>query len=240
MVTHAHQADAQGHTDDHACRSHDHGADGSTQRPPSGRTFKVSGLDCAEEVAVLRREIGPLVGGEDRLAFDVLNGRMTVAEAARHVPDRDITAAVKRTGMRASRWEPGRDEDGADERHRHLQVWLTTASGLSVLAGLVLHAWLTGGIGEALRLFGHGGQTMPLPEIVAYAFAIGFGVRYVLVKAWYAARHLRPDINLLMVIAITGAITFSSAAAARILRPSSSPSERYFILICARSDFMRA
>ena len=78
---------------------------------PSGRIFKVSGLDCAEEVAVLKREIGPLVGGEDRLAFDVLNGRMTVAEEARHVPDRDITAAVKRTGMSASRWEPGRDED---------------------------------------------------------------------------------------------------------------------------------
>ena len=44
------------------------------------------------------------------------------------------------------------------------------------------------------------------PEIVAYAFAIAFGVRYVLVKAWYAARRLRPDINLLMVIAIAGAI----------------------------------
>ena len=75
-----------------------------------------------------------------------------------------------------------------------------------MLTGLVLHAWLAGGIGEALRLLGHSGQTMPLPEIVAYAFAIAFGVRYVLVKAWYAARRLRPDINLLMVIAITGAI----------------------------------
>ena len=99
-----------GHTGDHACCSHDHGADVSTQARVGGRTFKVSGLDCAEEVAVLKREIGPLVGGEDRLAFDVLNGRMTVAEDARHVPDRDITAAVKRTGMSASRWEPGRDD----------------------------------------------------------------------------------------------------------------------------------
>ena len=186
--------------------SHDHGADVSTQARPSGRTFKVSGLDCAEEVAVLKREIGPLVGGEDRLAFDVLNGRMTVAEAARHVPDRDITAAVKRTGMSASRWEPGRDEDGGDERHRRLQVWFTALSGLSVLIGLVLHTWLAGGFAEALRLLGHRGQAMPLPEIVAYAFAIGFGVRYVLVKAWYAARRLRPDINLLMVIAVAGAI----------------------------------
>ena len=44
--------------------------------------FKVRGLDCAEEVAVLRREVGPLVGGADNLAFDVLNGRMTVLNEA--------------------------------------------------------------------------------------------------------------------------------------------------------------
>ncbi len=172
----------------------------------AGRTFKIAGLDCAEEVAILKREIGPLVGGEDHLAFDVLNGRMMIAAAARHVPDRAITAAIKRTGMSASRWEPGRGEDGGDERHRRLQVWFTALSGLSLLIGLVLHTWLAGGFAEALRLLGHRGQAMPLPEIVAYAFAIGFGVRYVLVKAWYAARRLRPDINLLMVIAVAGAI----------------------------------
>jgi Cd2+/Zn2+-exporting ATPase len=206
MVTHAPQADAQSHTGEHACCGHDHGANVSTEARPKERIFKVSGLDCAEEVAVLKRAIGPLVGGEDRLAFDVLNGRMTVAEDARHVPDRDITAAVKRTGMTASLWQPGLDEDGANERHRRLQVWLTTLSGLSVLTGLVLHAWLAGGMWEALRLLGHSGQTTPLPEIIAYGFAIAFGVRYVLVKAWYAARRLQPDINLLMVIAITGAI----------------------------------
>ena len=215
MVIDPDQADAQGSSccagggdspEHHHARRSDHGPGASTQACPKSRIFKVSGLDCAEEVAILKREIGPLVGGEDRLAFDVLNGRMTVAEAARHVPDRDITAAIQRTGMGASRWEPGREEDGTDERHRRLQVWLTTASGLSVLTGLVLHAWLAGGIGEALRLLGHSGQATPLPEIVAYAFAVAFGIRYVLVKAWHAARRLRPDINLLMVIAVAGAI----------------------------------
>src|SRR3546814_18766583 len=48
------------------------------ETPPSGmarHTFKVSGLDCAEEVAILKREIGPLVCGADPLAFDVMNGR---------------------------------------------------------------------------------------------------------------------------------------------------------------------
>ena len=41
-------------------------------------TFKIEGLDCAEEVATLKSAIGPLVGGGDKLAFDVLNGRMTL------------------------------------------------------------------------------------------------------------------------------------------------------------------
>lgn len=27
--------------------------------------FRIEGMDCAEEVTILRREIGPLVGGED-------------------------------------------------------------------------------------------------------------------------------------------------------------------------------
>jgi Zn2+/Cd2+-exporting ATPase len=203
---HQHEA-AHGHAHDHACCSHDHAAEVSPQPRLTGRTFKVAGLDCAEEIAVLRREIGPLVGGEDRLAFDVLNGRMTVADDAGHVPDRNIAAAVKRTGMAATRWQPGQGEDRAEERHRRQQFWLTTLSGLSVLAGLALHVWLAGGLAEAVRLFGgHDGQAMPLGEIVAYALAIAFGVRYVLVKAWYAARCLRPDINLLMVIAIAGAI----------------------------------
>ena len=189
------------------CCGHDHAPRKSPGPRPQGRTFKVAGLDCAEEIAVLKREIGPIVGGEDGLAFDVLNGRMTIADDAQHVPDRDIAAAVERAGMVASRWQPGQGEDRADERHRRLQLWLTTLSGLSVLAGLILHVWLAGGVGEAMRLFGgHDGRAMPLAEIAAYALAIAFGVRYVLVKAWYAARRLRPDINLLMVIAIAGAI----------------------------------
>ena len=164
MVMSTPQADAQGQGGDDACRGHDHGGAFSRQARPSGRIFKVSGLDCAEEVAVLKREIGPLVGGEDHLAFDILNGRMTVAEAARHVPDRDITAAVKRTGMSASRWESGRDEDGANERNRRLQVWLTTASGVSVLIGLVLHAWLAGGIGKRCGCSATAGRSRHSPR----------------------------------------------------------------------------
>ena len=45
--------------------------------------FKVEGLDCKNEVAILKREIGPLVGGEDGLAFDTTKGLMTVASRQR-------------------------------------------------------------------------------------------------------------------------------------------------------------
>ncbi len=170
--------------------------------------FKVQGLDCAEEVATLRREVGPLVGGADRLAFDVLNGRMMVLEDAERVSAEEVHEAVRRTGMTAVEWREDDEEiKRASERHHRMQARLTVLSGLSVLAGLALHVWLAGGFAEALRLFaGHDGQAMPLPEAVAYALAIVFGARYVVVKAWYAARALRPDMNLLMVIAVAGAV----------------------------------
>ncbi len=169
--------------------------------------FKVQGLDCAEEVTVLRRGVGPLVGGEDHLAFDVLNGRMMVLDGADGVSTEEVLEAVRRTGMTAQEWRKD-DKDAnreSDKRHR-IQAWLTALSGLAVFAGLALHVWLAGSLGEALRLFGgRNGQPMPTAELIAYALAIGFGGRYVVVKAWYAARSLRPDMNLLMVIAVTGA-----------------------------------
>ncbi len=65
---------------------------------PGELRFKVHGLDCAEEVAALRREVGPVVGGEDRLSFDLLGGIMTVVAPT---PSTDVIAAVARTGMRA-------------------------------------------------------------------------------------------------------------------------------------------
>ena len=70
------------------------------------RAYKVRGLDCAEEVAVLKQAVGPLVGGEDRLAFDVLNGRMTVAADEREVADETIFKAIATTGMSAVAWTP--------------------------------------------------------------------------------------------------------------------------------------
>src|SRR5262249_5017309 len=64
-------------------------------------TFKIRGLDCAEEVAVLQRAVGPVVGGEAHLAFDILNGTMTVDLAQETISEAAVRQAVARTGMQA-------------------------------------------------------------------------------------------------------------------------------------------
>jgi len=169
--------------------------------------FSVQGLDCAEEVAILRRAVGTMVGREDHLAFDVINGRMMVHQDANDVSRKEIIQAVRTTGMTAVEWQ--KDDESTKqslEKHHRTQVWLTTLSGLFAFSGVALHIWMAGGASAALALFaGHNGQPMPRPEAAAYILSILFGGRYVVVKAWYAARSLRPDMNLLMVIAVFGA-----------------------------------
>lgn len=181
---------------------------GRDERAGAARfTFRVQGLDCAEEVSILKREVGPLVGGESALAFDVLNGRMMVLEAAGEVTADEIRRAVARTGMSAEEVTAGQPESGTDGRRRRLQSWFTALSGVCLVAGIGLHAWFIGGLLDPAALFaGHPAGGTVWPERLAWLLAIAFGVRYVLPKAWFAARRLRPDMNLLMVIAVAGAV----------------------------------
>src|SRR5579885_119993 len=117
--------------------------------------FKIHGMDCAEEVTVLKREVGPLVG-EDRLSFDILNGRMAVTGPA-HVSPEAVLKAVARTGMRAEVWRQG--EQVADQDRfwqRRGRTILTAASGLFGLLGFLTHAWTEGGFLAAFGTEGAG------------------------------------------------------------------------------------
>lgn len=88
-----------------------------SQTPPS-LLFKIRDLDCAEEVAVLKREVGPVVGGADRLTFDILNGRMAVDLGTSAIASEAIVRAVARTGMRAEVW---RDDEQVRDQGRFWQ-----------------------------------------------------------------------------------------------------------------------
>ncbi|WP_199190549.1 MULTISPECIES: cation-translocating P-type ATPase [unclassified Nitratireductor] len=171
----------------------------------AGRSFQVNGLDCAEEVAILNRVVGPVVGGAEHLAFDVINGRMTVLETANPASDDKIIKAVVGTGMGARPWNADRAE--ADRAvHLKRQARFTAASCGFWAAGFLWHIVETG-MGGALGLFAsHGEAPMPLAEADLFGLAIIFGVWLVAPKAWSSARRLSPDMNLLMVVAVAGAV----------------------------------
>lgn len=178
----------------------------TTQQPQL--VFTIRGLDCADEVAVLKREVGPVVGGADRLSFDVLNARMAVGPGPEAVTEEAVVRAVARTGMRAEPWRG--DEVAKDEGRfwdRRGRTVLTAASALFTLLGFLAHAWLSGSVRAALGEEGTGvAQGVPTAAKVLYGVGILAGVWHFLPKAWLALRRLRPDMNLLMTVAIAGAI----------------------------------
>ena len=173
--------------------------------------FRIHGMDCAEEVTVLKREVGPLVGGDEKLGFDVLNAKMTVAAGTAATPEA-IQDAVARTGMRAEPWQDDKSALAVEsfwERNR--RTALTAAGGGFLLAGLALHVGLVG----FTAAFDDTSEVLPpTVAVVCYVLSILSGVWTVLPKAWIAAKRLAPDMNLLMVVAVGGAVAINQWAEA--------------------------
>ena len=171
------------------------------------QSFRILEMDCAEEVAVLKREVAPLVGGEDNLGFDVLRGKMTVASGAQPIAAERIIQAIARTGMRGEVWQEDQAPADAPFWQSHGRLILTVISGVLTLAGFAVHALIAGNL---LSAVGHEGimpgHAVPLPAAILFGLGVMSGIYYVLPKAWLAARRLRPDMNLLMTVAVAGAI----------------------------------
>lgn len=174
---------------------------------PDGVVFKIHGMDCGDEVAALKREVGLLVG-EDRLVFDLVNGRMSVSGNPDAAMLASIEKAVARTGMRAEQWIEGPKTEGAlaEDRRRRTQSLLTAASGILTALGFAIHASSAGSVLAALSETPGVFAPAPIAAILAYALAVVCAIRYVAPKALLSARRLRPDMNLLMVIAVAGAV----------------------------------
>ena len=177
-----------------------------SERTAGGLEFRIHGMDCADEVSILRRELQPLVGAADRLAFDILRGKMTVLAGSPAVAGTQIAAAVQRTGMRAELWTD------ATPNTAEMSFWqrrgraaLTATSGVLSLAGFVVHVSRSGVMG-ALGSEGTGlVNGAPVPAVLLYIGGIAAGGWFVAPRAWNAVRRLRPDMNLLMAVAVLGA-----------------------------------
>jgi Cd2+/Zn2+-exporting ATPase len=165
-------------------------------------SLRIDGMDCAEEVATLRAELAPLKGVEN-LDFDIFNRKMTVTYADGVVTVQELQASVKRTGMTAAPWSDKKDAAApATFWARQGRAVLTGAAGSLLAAAFAVHAAMVG-LRAAVT---EGAGPVPVPAKILYGGAIVAGIWFTLPKAWVALRRFRPDMNLLMVVAVAGAI----------------------------------
>ncbi len=157
-------------------------------------------MDCAEEVAILKRELVPLVGEQDRLGFDLLAGKLTVDLSSLDVQRAEVLTAIERTGLRAEVWRDNQaDQAEQDFWSRYSRAILTAVSGLFGILGLISQVW-------SWSLVDLPGDGVPIFSIASYLAGILAGLYLVLPKAWRSAVSLRPDMNLLMTVAVVGAV----------------------------------
>lgn len=163
-------------------------------------------MDCAEEITTLRRELSPLVGGDERLAFDLLKGKLVVEVSPDGPSAAQILAGIERTGLAGEPWAEGVPvlEQGWA---RHARTWVASASGLFLFLGFLSHVAGAGGLEGVFGVEGPGEiHDVPLAARTLYGLAIAAGFWLVLPRAWASARRLRPDMNVLMTVAVLGAL----------------------------------
>jgi Zn2+/Cd2+-exporting ATPase len=153
-------------------------------------TFKIEGMDCREEVAMLERRFKHLAGLED-FSADVMAQRLHVKYDAAKLSASAIADAVAETGMRA--WleheEPIAVSAGVERRRRAY----VAASGLLLALGLLVD--YTG--------------SRPGAAAVIFIASVGFGLLAIARRTLAALRGRSLDINILMVIAVAGAIVLA-------------------------------
>ena len=163
--------------------------------------FRVEGMDCHEEVAILERRLKPLRGLE-AMSADVVGGTLRVSHDAAQLSAAAIAEAVNGTGMRA--WLDRDTASSITVRSRDGRQPFLVASGVAVAAGMALD-WFEAPAAATGALF---------------AVSVAAGGWYWARRAWSAARLFALDINALMLIAVAGAIAigqWSEAAAVTFL-----------------------
>ena len=148
--------------------------------------FKIEGMDCHEEVAILERRLKTLTGLE-ALDADVVGQRLKIKYDAARLTTSAIAEAVAQTGMRA--WLE-HDEPAGPSPSATTRRLFVVCSGVCLGVGLALHA-------------------VAVPRgwpTVAFALAILSGGFYTVRRALFAARSFALDINVLMLVAVAGAI----------------------------------
>ena len=128
-----------------------------------------------------------------------------------------VAAAVSRLGMRAEAWGTAtvRTESWWDRHGRHALVGV---SGLALLCGLVLHVVAEGGgVVETFVAHDDGAHGIDAPIVLLLVLGIVAGLFHAAPKAAASLARLRPDMNALVLVSVTGAVFLGEWAEAGTL-----------------------
>jgi Cd2+/Zn2+-exporting ATPase len=150
-------------------------------------TFKIEGMDCREEVALIERRFKNLPGLED-FSADLIGQRLHVKYDAAKLSASAIAGAVADAGMRA--WLEHEEPLTVPDARARRRLMIVGASGLALLAGLGLHA----------------AAAAPWLERGVFAVAIAAGASLTIRRAVAALRVRALDIHVLMLVAAAGAV----------------------------------
>ena len=189
---------AHQHADEKAHAGHDHSVHAGEAETPttialntskSGdeeTTLRVAGMDCADEVEAIQRVLRSIKGVRE-LRVNLMAGKVTAFHDA-SVTAAVLISAIGKEGMTA-REEGTRSSDIA-ERPNGVRPFLVAVSGILTGLGLLL-TWLI---------------RDPWTADASFAIAIVVGGSLIAPKAFRALRRFALDMNVLMTVAVIGAV----------------------------------
>ena len=158
-------------------------------------TFRVQGLDCPQEIAAIRSALKDRPGIAE-MSFDLIHGTVTIDHDPSRTDHAELLRAIfEGTGLATS--EVGRPEESGPSWWFLNRRWFTTiGSGACMVLGI------------AVSWFGRGSSTSGSESIARALFAASIAIASIdlLPRTLRTIRQFRLDIDVLMTLAIAGAI----------------------------------
>ena len=165
-------------------------------------SLRITELCCPEEVLLIRSELegSAGIGG---LEFDIFSRRLNVQHDDTILSLKGLIRRLDAIGMTASPWREVRQDATFRTRTDTIRTTTTWLSGLALLAGILFHTlefdprkgfidWITADVTLYTQVF--------------YGLSIALGLIWILPKSWRAIVRGYPDMNLLMSVAVMGAL----------------------------------
>lgn len=159
--------------------------------------FFIEGMDCSNEERVIREALKSIKGIEE-LKFDLVNHRLIVIH---NTAEGKILKALKEIGFKAEFYHNKLHQKSSTRKKNFYQLFVLIGASLLVLSGL---------IAEYLEL-------NPIFVITLFILAVISGGFRIFQKAFLSLKKFIIDINVLMSIAVIGAIIIGKYAEASVV-----------------------